>query len=76
FFWSQHHDVTLSYVGHAERWDRIEVRGSLEKRDALVAYVEQDRVRAVVTINRDRASLQAERAMETGDDAALRVLLA
>jgi apoptosis-inducing factor 3 len=76
FFWSQHHDVTLSYVGHAERWDRIEVRGSREKRDALVAYVDEERVRAVVTLGRDHASLLAERAMETGDEAALRALLA
>ncbi len=76
FFWSQHHDVTLSYVGHAERWDRVEIRGSLDARDALVAYLERDRVRAVVTINRDEASLLAERAMQTDDDKALSALLA
>ncbi|HVV83916.1 MAG TPA: FAD-dependent oxidoreductase, partial [Kofleriaceae bacterium] len=36
FFWSAHYDVTISYVGHAERLDRIELRGDLAARDALV----------------------------------------
>jgi 3-phenylpropionate/trans-cinnamate dioxygenase ferredoxin reductase subunit len=71
FFWSAHYDVTLAYVGHAERWDRIDVHGSLDARDATLAYREGDRTRAVVTIGRDRISLEAERAFEADDRAAL-----
>jgi len=67
--------VTLDYVGHAEAWDAIEVRGSLEGRDALVAYRHAGRVAAVVTLGRDRASLEVEAAMERGDDAALEALV-
>jgi NADPH-dependent 2,4-dienoyl-CoA reductase/sulfur reductase-like enzyme/nitrite reductase/ring-hydroxylating ferredoxin subunit len=66
FFWSAHYDVTLSYVGHAERFDPPEVRGDLAKRDATVVYREGGRVRAVVTVGRDRVSLEVERAMELG----------
>src|SRR5438477_4787373 len=38
FFWSQHYDVTIRYVGHAERWDRVRVDGSLDARDATVSF--------------------------------------
>jgi NADPH-dependent 2,4-dienoyl-CoA reductase/sulfur reductase-like enzyme/nitrite reductase/ring-hydroxylating ferredoxin subunit len=76
FFWSAHHDVTLSYVGHAERFDRVVVSGNLAARDAAVGYLDGDRVRAVLTVNRDLTSLRAERAFELGDQAELSKLLA
>jgi NADPH-dependent 2,4-dienoyl-CoA reductase/sulfur reductase-like enzyme len=75
FFWSQHYDVSLSYVGHAERWDRIEIRGSLTDHDFAAFYVGQGRVRAVVSAGRDFVALQAEAAMEKGDDGALEALM-
>jgi apoptosis-inducing factor 3 len=65
FFWSQHYDVTIRYVGHAEKWDSIEVNGSLEKRDAVVTFLSKGRRLAVATVSRDRASLQAEVEMES-----------
>jgi NADPH-dependent 2,4-dienoyl-CoA reductase/sulfur reductase-like enzyme len=75
FFWSQHYDVTLAYVGHAASWDRLETRGSLEASDFAAFYLRGDRVRAVATVGRDRLSLRAEAAMEAGDDAALAALV-
>lgn len=64
FFWSQHYDVTIQYVGHAERWDAIEIDGSIEARDCSVRYRLGGRLLAVATIGRDLASLRAERALE------------
>lgn len=64
FFWSQHYDVTLNYVGHAEKWDAIEMDGRLEARDCTLTYKRSDRVLAVATIGRDRGSLEAELQME------------
>jgi NADPH-dependent 2,4-dienoyl-CoA reductase/sulfur reductase-like enzyme/nitrite reductase/ring-hydroxylating ferredoxin subunit len=64
FFWSQHYDVTINYVGHAERWDRIDVDGSLDARDCAVTYMRGDRALAVATVSRDMLSLEAEALME------------
>jgi len=66
FFWSQHYDVAINYVGHAEKWDAVEIEGSLDARDCAVSYKRGDRTLAVATIGRDMASLQAERLMEAG----------
>ena len=64
FFWSQHYDVSINYVGHAERWDILDVDGNIEERDGIVRYRANGRVRAVASIFRDRESLEAELAME------------
>jgi NADPH-dependent 2,4-dienoyl-CoA reductase/sulfur reductase-like enzyme/nitrite reductase/ring-hydroxylating ferredoxin subunit len=60
FFWSQHYDVTLKYIGHAERWDSVQIDGSLEARDCAVSYFLGGRKLALVTISRDRESLTVE----------------
>src|SRR6185312_79593 len=30
FFWSSHYDATINYVGHAEKWDSVEIDGSVD----------------------------------------------
>ena len=64
FFWSQHYDVAIAYVGHAARWDAVEIDGDIAGRDCTVTYRAADRTLAVATIYRDRANLAAELAME------------
>lgn len=76
FFWSQHYDVTLAYVGHADGKGEIAVFGDFAKRDVAVTYRRAGRVLAVVTIGRDRLSLAIEAAMERGDESAVDALLA
>jgi NADPH-dependent 2,4-dienoyl-CoA reductase/sulfur reductase-like enzyme len=64
FFWSQHFDVTISYVGHAEKWDRLEIDGDPAKRDCKVTYFEGGKKVAVATVSRDLESLKAEAELE------------
>ena len=60
FFWSQHYDMAINYVGHAERWDRIEIDGDLGSEGLRGAVPRGRQVLAVATVGRDQASLEAE----------------
>jgi NADPH-dependent 2,4-dienoyl-CoA reductase/sulfur reductase-like enzyme/nitrite reductase/ring-hydroxylating ferredoxin subunit len=66
FFWSQHYDVSINYVGHAERWDVLDLDGDPSARDCAVWFRRGDRTYAVATIFRDQASLETEAALERG----------
>ena len=45
FFWNQHYDVPINYVGHAEKWDEIAIDG--EGRDCVLRYKSKGCVLAV-----------------------------
>jgi NADPH-dependent 2,4-dienoyl-CoA reductase/sulfur reductase-like enzyme/nitrite reductase/ring-hydroxylating ferredoxin subunit len=64
FFWSAHYDVSINYVGHAEKWDRVDVDGDAGERDVAVRFMRGDKALAVATIFRYRDSLYAETQME------------
>jgi len=66
FFWSQHYDTAINYVGHAEKWDSVEIEGDPGALDCAVRYKLAGRVLAVATIGRDLESLRSEAAMESG----------
>jgi NADPH-dependent 2,4-dienoyl-CoA reductase/sulfur reductase-like enzyme/nitrite reductase/ring-hydroxylating ferredoxin subunit len=75
FFWSAHYDVTLAYVGHAQRWDRLIERGSLEQGKYTVGFELGGKLLAAVCLGEDRLSLEIEAAMQANDDAQLVALL-
>jgi len=64
FFWSQHYDVPIGYVGHATEWDTIDIEGDIGKRDCAVRYRKNGSLRAVASIARDVANLEAGLALE------------
>jgi NADPH-dependent 2,4-dienoyl-CoA reductase/sulfur reductase-like enzyme/nitrite reductase/ring-hydroxylating ferredoxin subunit len=68
FFWSQHYDVQINYVGHAENWDELEVDGDVAGKDCLLRFRYAGRTLAVASIFRDVESLQAEVELEREQD--------
>jgi NADPH-dependent 2,4-dienoyl-CoA reductase/sulfur reductase-like enzyme len=67
FFWTAQYDVGINYVGHAEKWDKIEIDGSFDERSAAVRFVRGGKTLALATIYRDRESLEFERDVEARD---------
>jgi NADPH-dependent 2,4-dienoyl-CoA reductase/sulfur reductase-like enzyme/nitrite reductase/ring-hydroxylating ferredoxin subunit len=63
FFWSQHYDVPINYIGHAEKWDALDIEGDIKARDCLVRYRRNGKVLAVASIFRDVENLREEVAM-------------
>jgi NADPH-dependent 2,4-dienoyl-CoA reductase/sulfur reductase-like enzyme len=64
FFWTSQYDFTLNYVGHAEKWDKLEMEGSLETHDCQLSFKRGGKTVAVATVGRDRESLEHELTME------------
>ena len=66
FFWSQHYDIPINYVGHADKWDELAIEGDIAAKDCVLRFKRNGRVLAVASIFRDLESLQAEVTMERG----------
>ena len=64
FFWSAHYDISINYVGHAEKWDRIATDGDASKHDFAARYEAAGKLLALATIFRDDESLKTEIEME------------
>jgi NADPH-dependent 2,4-dienoyl-CoA reductase/sulfur reductase-like enzyme len=64
FFWTEQHDLSIAYVGHAEKWDEVAIDGSIEARDCTISYLREGRAKAVAVIHRDHEGLLAEVAFE------------
>jgi NADPH-dependent 2,4-dienoyl-CoA reductase/sulfur reductase-like enzyme len=66
FFWSNHFDVHIRYVGHGTRDDSAQVRGDLKGKHASVLFRSGDKLTAVASVGRDRENLKAEVSLERG----------
>jgi 3-phenylpropionate/trans-cinnamate dioxygenase ferredoxin reductase subunit len=54
WFWSDQYDANLQYAGFHHEWDRLVVRGSLERRSFIAFYLNRGRIDAVVALNRGK----------------------
>lgn len=68
FFWSNHFDLQVGYVGHGSRDDHANVAGSVKAKDGSVIFRKGEKVTAVASIGRDVENLKAEVALERGDE--------
>src|SRR6266571_238178 len=66
FFWSNHFDLHIHYVGHGSGDDEVSVSGNLKAKDASVIFRRGRKVTAVASVGRDRENLEAEVALERG----------
>jgi 3-phenylpropionate/trans-cinnamate dioxygenase ferredoxin reductase subunit len=64
FFWSQHYDTVINYLGYAEQWDRVDIDGDPGAHDCSVTYWRNDMRVAVATVGRNLDSLRAEVMLE------------
>ena len=64
FFWSQHYDISVRYIGHAEKWEEITVEGNIKAGDCLLRYRCNGRTLAVASMSRDLENLEIEARME------------
>jgi NADPH-dependent 2,4-dienoyl-CoA reductase/sulfur reductase-like enzyme/nitrite reductase/ring-hydroxylating ferredoxin subunit len=60
FFWTEQYDFGLAYVGHAERFDHVDVDGDMEAHDCTLTYRRGGAKLAVAVVHRDLAGLRAE----------------
>ncbi len=68
FFWTQHYDLNFCYVGFSDQFDRMDVIGNMDEEDFAVAYYEDQRIAAFLTVGRDKESLMVEEALARFDD--------
>jgi apoptosis-inducing factor 3 len=68
FFWSNHFDLHIRYVGHGSGEERAIVSGHLKAQDASVIFRDSGKLTAVASVGRDLENLKAELALERGDE--------
>lgn len=66
FFWSQHYDQAIRYVGHAQAWDAIRIDGSVKDADATLRFEAAGRLLAAATLGRDLESLEIGQTLAAG----------
>jgi NADPH-dependent 2,4-dienoyl-CoA reductase/sulfur reductase-like enzyme len=68
FFWSNHFDLHIHYVGHGSGGDDASVSGDLKAKEVSVIFRSDGKLSAVVSVGRDRENLEAEVALERGEE--------
>ena len=68
FFWSNHFDLHIHYVGHGSSGDDASVSGELKAKHGSVLFRSGGKLNAVASVGRDLENLKAEVALERGEE--------
>lgn len=60
FFWSNHYEHSLHYVGHVSSWSRVEIDGVVGSGDFIARYSRGDRLLAAASVGRARDSIRVQ----------------
>ncbi len=60
FFWTEQHGFGFAYVGHAAKFDQVDIDGEIDQRDCVISYSRDGRELAAAFIHRDHAGLVKE----------------
>lgn len=52
WFWSDQYGHSLQYAGHADRWDEIVIRGSIDDRNFIAFYLHNGKIAGAFGLNR------------------------
>lgn len=75
FFWTTQYDLRVRYVGYSDCFDRMDVMGDMDKDNFAVAFYEDQRIAALLTVGRDKENLLVEQALEEKNDEKLHFIL-
>src|SRR5262249_700836 len=68
FFWSNHYDFQIRYVGYGSGKNRVSISGRLRDNNASALFYQAGKLVAVASLGRDLENLKAEVALERGDE--------
>lgn len=64
YFWSNHYDLAIRYVGHASEPGEVVLDGSIEDEDATVRFLREGQLQAAASVGRDRQNLEIAAALD------------
>jgi 3-phenylpropionate/trans-cinnamate dioxygenase ferredoxin reductase subunit len=64
FVWSDQYDLQLRYVGHAHHWDTVVLRGDVAGRSFTAFYLNESRIDAAFSVNRNPDVMAARRLVQ------------
>ncbi len=67
FFWTNHFDAKLRYVGHAKEWDEIVYHGDPESLKFVAFYVKDDRVLAAAGCGENKKMARIGNLLRSGE---------